>query len=50
MELVSALIIVFFFVILNELRVAFVGKDNLISEIFILTSSIIAGVFFAALA
>lgn len=50
MELFSALFVVFFFVILNEVRVAFVGERNNFSEGFMAFSSIIAGVLFSIVA
>lgn len=50
MELIMSLIIVFFFVLLNEVRVAFVGRDNRMSEFFMLLSSIVAGVFLGIVA
>lgn len=50
MELLFSLFVVFFFVILNEVRVAFVGKDNSFSEIFIGVSTVIAGILFSIVA
>lgn len=47
MELLSALLIVFFFVFLNEVRVGMLGKENTISEVFIMLSSIVAGFLFS---
>jgi len=47
MELIFALLIVFFFVILNKVRVALVGAHDESSEIFIGLSSILFGFLFA---
>ncbi len=47
MELIAALIIVLFFVFLNEVRVALTGKDNTTSEVFIMISSIVAAFLFS---
>lgn len=47
MELVFALLIVLFFVVLNKIRVALVGSKDKSSEVFIALSSIVFGFLFA---
>lgn len=47
MELFAAIVIVMFFVFLNEIRVALLGKDNTTSEVFILLSSLVAAFLFS---
>jgi len=47
MELIFALLIVSFFIMLNNIRVALTGSDNEFSEIFIGLSSIVFGFLFA---
>ena len=43
MELVFAILIVLFFIVLNQIRVGILGEDNKFSEIFIVLSSILFG-------
>ena len=50
MELIAGLFIVMFFVILNEVRVAFTGEDNPFSELLIVLSSLVAGFLFSLVA
>lgn len=47
MELIFALLIVAFFIVLNNMRIALVGSDNESSEVFIGLSSVLFGFLFA---
>ena len=47
MELIFALTIVFFFVALNQVRVALVGSKDQSSEMYMALSSIVFGFLFA---
>lgn len=47
MELLFALLIVAFFVVMNNVRVALTGADNQTSEVFMGFSSIVFGFLFA---
>lgn len=47
MELIAALLIVAFFVGLNEVRVALLGKEDTSSEVFIAFSTLVIGFLFS---
>lgn len=47
MELIICLFIVMFFVMLNEVRVAFTGENNEASELLISISTLVAGFLFS---
>jgi len=50
MELIVALFIVLFFVGLNEVRVALLGKEDTSSEVFIAFSTLVVGFLFSLVA